>query len=195
MPQRDHSAESEIILAVLDGDTDQFGVLAERYGPALFRFADGRLGNQSLAEEATQEALLSAFKSLHTYDSRYSFRTWLWTILLNQCKRQYRRQQVSDRTEADVLANQHVSAEPSPEQQAIQNEYRVQLNRLLDQLPPTQADALRLRFFGDLTFQEIADAMQCSLGTAKNRVKAGLQKISYELADFQPIVNQARSKS
>ena len=53
-----------------------------------------------------------------------------------------------------------------------------QLEAILDQLSEVQADALRLRFFGGLRFQEIADLMQCSLNTAKSRVKCGLTRMA-----------------
>ena len=49
------------------------------------------MGRDDWAEDVVQETFLCVFKSLHTYDSRYSFRTWLWTILLNQCRRQLKR--------------------------------------------------------------------------------------------------------
>jgi RNA polymerase sigma-70 factor (ECF subfamily) len=55
------------------------------------------------------------------------------------------------------------------------------LNALLDQLPEKQADALRLRFFGGLKFREIAAAMNCSLSTAKNRVRWGLTEMAEQL--------------
>jgi RNA polymerase sigma-70 factor (ECF subfamily) len=57
-----------------------------------------------------------------------------------------------------------------------------QLNRELAGLPPEQADALRLRFFGGLKFQEIADVQQCSLTSAKNRVRWGLLKMANRLS-------------
>ena len=66
------------------------------------------------------------------------------------------------------------SRDPAPHQGAHNEE----LESLLARLPEAQADALRLRFFGELKFQEIADAMGCSLATAKNRVRWGLTTLS-----------------
>ena len=68
---------------------------------------------------------------------------------------------------------------------AIHNERRALLEELLNKIPEVQATALRLRFFGGLKFQEIADAMQCSLSSAKNRVKIGLEKLSQLIDDAE----------
>jgi RNA polymerase sigma-70 factor (ECF subfamily) len=70
------------------------------------------------------------------------------------------------------------SNDATPDARLLAEERARQLEELLRQLPATQADALRLRFFGDLKFQEIADTMQCSLSAAKQRVRLGLQRMS-----------------
>ena len=70
------------------------------------------------------------------------------------------------------------SAEAAPEQHLLAQERAERVKSLLAELPETQADALRLRFFGGLKFQEIADTMRCSLATAKNRVRWGLLRLS-----------------
>src|SRR5262245_28549231 len=82
-----HPSDGPLIAAALAGEEGAFAQLARRYQLPLFHAARSRLGDVQLAEDAVQEALLCAFRWLHTYDSRYSFRTWLWTILLNQCTR------------------------------------------------------------------------------------------------------------
>lgn len=168
------------------GKTDQFAELVRRYRPALVRVARGRLGRGDWAEEAVQETFLSAFKSAHTYDERFSFRTWLWTILLNQCRTQLKRRGRNHVLAwTDAGAGQSLSLDdaphdqlPSPASLLISRERTELIERLLARLPEKEADALRLRFFGELKFQEIADAVSCSLATAKNRVKSGLLKLA-----------------
>lgn len=181
------SSDAAVIQQVLYGRTDQFNELVSRYQTALFRLAYTKLGDIALAEDVVQETFLAAFKSLHTYDSHYSFRTWLWTILLNQCRRQGQRQRKRAerelRQDADTMAQAHSSDDPSPSSQLIRKEQAERLSALLGQLPTVQADALRLRFFGQLKFKEIADVMACSLSSAKGRVKTGLDKISSWLTD------------
>ena len=180
--------DSALIAAVLAGQTEQFGELARRYRAGLWRAAKSRLGDNDKADDAVQEALLNAYKWLASYDSRYSFRTWLWTILLNQCRRvlgkaaKRREQQASDTPTSPALA-ELVGREACPHESALIQVRAEVLERLLDQLPESQADALRLRFFGDLKFQEIADVLQCSVGTAKNRVRAGLLQLARWLGE------------
>jgi RNA polymerase sigma-70 factor (ECF subfamily) len=131
-----------------------------------------------------QEAFLSAFKSARTFDERFGFRTWLWTILLNQCRTMLKRRgrsQVVAWTDAGEGAGPPESPDaqlPSPAAALLSRERTELVERLLGRLKEKEADALRLRFFGGLKFQEIADAVGCSLATAKNRVKSGLVKMA-----------------
>lgn len=186
MPLPPGPSDGEIVAAVLAGQTEQFSVLVQRYERALLQVALSRLGRRDWAEDAVQEAFLWAFRSLHTYDSQFSFRTWLWTILLNQCRRQYARHaRAAERTPAGDPAASGIAetdhpTEPTPGPAAalLMKERREELERRLAQLPEMQADALRLRFFAGLKFPEIAAAMGCSLNSAKMRVKTGLLKLA-----------------
>jgi RNA polymerase sigma-70 factor (ECF subfamily) len=171
------------------GRTERFDELIDRYQAALARVAEGRLGRRDWAEEAVQETFLAAFKSRHTFDTSCHFRTWLWTILLNQCRAQWRARlrqpQIESWTDAarGTSSNAPTMAEgvadlQPPFAELVVRERRERLEQLLDRLPEAQAGALRLRFFGGLKFQEIADAMSCSLPTAKNRVRWGLLRLA-----------------
>lgn len=172
--------DGECIAAVLAGSSERFSVLVARYEQPLLQAAHSRLGRRDLAEDAVQETFLCAYRWLAGYDSRYSFRTWLWTILLNQCRSRYRklqRQPTTGALPAERLRHE-ASPERSPPERLLEKEQAQRLGRLLDKLPETQADALRLRFFGGLKFQEIADCEGCSLSGAKSRVRIGMEKLS-----------------
>ncbi|MCA9201766.1 MAG: RNA polymerase sigma factor, partial [Planctomycetales bacterium] len=80
-------SDGTLIAEVLTGRRERFAVLVDRYQAPLIRVARSRLGRHDWAEDVVQETFLCAFKSLASYNSQYSFRTWLWTILLNQCRR------------------------------------------------------------------------------------------------------------
>ena len=170
------SPDGLLIAAALAGEGEAFAHLVRRYQPALLRAAMSRLARTQWAEEAVQETFLCAHRWLDTYDSRFSFRTWLWRILLNQCSRVAQREQRQPATE--VAACEPLCPGPSPLEQLLAREDSQRLHALLSRLPEAQADALRLRFFGELTFPEIAAAMQISEPGAKHRVKAGLLKLS-----------------
>jgi RNA polymerase sigma-70 factor (ECF subfamily) len=191
-----------LIAAALAGDESAFALLAQRYQPALLRAAISRLGRRELAEEAVQEALLCAHRWLQTYDSRFSCRTWLWTILLNQCTRQARREARHRLEEpqhpllAEPGLRRNETQSGSPLDRLLARESADRLHALLADLPESQADALRLRFFGGLTFPEIAAAMACSEAGAKNRVKTGLIKLAQWLrAEESPHCRAERTMS
>src|SRR5262245_37679904 len=172
-----------LIAAALADEEEAFSALVRRYEGPLLRAASSRLGRREIAEEAVQETFLCAHRWLTTYDSRFSFRTWLWTILLNQCSRLAKREA---RHSIPAAACSRDALE-SPLSQLLARESAEHVHELLARLPDMQADALRLRFFGGLTFPEIAAAMQCSEAGAKYRVKTGLLKLGEWLrGDKQP---------
>ncbi len=187
MPLDAQSPDGMLIAAVLAGEREAFAHLVTRYEGSLLKAAISRLGQRALAEDVVQETFLSALKWLATYDSRYSFRTWLWTILLNQCSRQGKREarhnHAGDLADGKLAAcrSAAASSERSPLDVVLAREDGRLVHELLARLPEAQADALRLRFFGGLTFPEIAAAMQCSEPGAKHRVKTGLLTLAKSL--------------
>jgi len=189
--------DEQLFTQVQQGDAEAFRVLVARHQRAMLRVAISRLGRADWAEEALQETWLAAFRSAHTFRPQFALRTWLWTILLNECKRIGKRhadRQAFAAGAADSPAEslELPAAEPSPVAQAIANERRRMLDRALSRLPQNEADALRLRFFGGMTFAEISETMGGTLLTAKNRVKRGLMR----LAELQQIrVLDVRSRN
>lgn len=179
--------DGTLVAAVLAGETERFAVLVSRYEGPLLRVAQSRLGRRDWAEDVVQETFLCAFKWLQSYDSQYSFRTWLWTILLNQCNRHHQKRTrvplISTWSDgAPAVSSEEpptlTSREATPASSLLAKERAQLLEGLLSRLPEPQGDALRLRFFGGLKFHEIAEAMGCSLSCAKNRVRVGLAKMS-----------------
>lgn len=174
-----------LMLRVQAGEVDCFAELVARYRRPLLRVAESRLRRADWAEEAVQEAFLAAFRSRETFDAARSFRTWLWTILLNQCRALGQRHDKSgqvtcwtDNAEVASIDGAVCCDRPSPLGELLARERADLLEQLLTRLSAAQADALRLRFFGEMKFQEIADTLGCSLLTAKNRVKWGLLRLA-----------------
>jgi len=184
-----------IVDSVLSGETDRFEVIVRRYRAALLRLATSRVGRLDWAEEVLQETFFSAFRSLHTYDSKYSFRTWLWTILINQCHRHHTKQARYRAVNTESTNAKHgssfldsiASGERDPVDCMMDREQQMELEAWLAVLPETQAEAIRLRFLGEFKYQEIADVMKCGLSTAKFRVKTGLRAIGNSMASVKPM--------
>lgn len=175
--------DADIMAAVRQGRTELFDRLVERYRPRLLRFAVSKLGDVQSAEDAVQETLLAAFTARDSYNPQFAFSTWLWTILLNVCRRTWRMRKrpglTSGVTGEPVTTETGLTALLDAERQQL-------LARVLEELPEAEADALRLRFFGGLKFDEIASAMDSSVSGAKRRVKRGLQRMSERLRDRPP---------
>ena len=194
MAQFDANApDGMLIAAALAGEGEAFALLVARYQTALLNAARSRMGQRELAEEVVQETFLCAHRWLGTYDSQFSFRTWLWTILLNQCARQAKREARSQ------VKGQKTGIRSQPADRPLDlllsRETSERLQELLSQLPLMQADALRLRFFGGLTFPEIAVAMGCSEAGAKHRVKHGLLKLGRWMKHPSDIARPALNES
>ncbi len=178
--------DADIMEQVRQGRTELFDQLVERYRDRLLRFAAGKLGDRTRAEDVVQETFLAVFAARHTYNPQFAFSTWIWTILLNLCRREWR----GRRREAGRLwSNAPARGREAPHRVGaftsetglsalLQMEQQEFLHALLEELPEAEADALRLRFFGGLKFEEIAQAMQSSLSGAKVRVKKGLQRLA-----------------
>jgi RNA polymerase sigma-70 factor (ECF subfamily) len=181
----------QIMRLVQAGQVELFDVLVQRYRGPLLNVAWSKLGDAAWAEDAVQETFLAAFASRATYNPKFAFRTWVWTILLNLCRRQWQRRESRPREESlSGPSGERVGyREPATHDTALsivlRTERREQIHRMLARLPEPQADALRLRFFGGLQFAEIALAMGSSLGAAKQRVKNGLAALADQVRDHE----------
>lgn len=171
--------DAMLVAETLAGRQEAFAEIVRRYQRPLQAAARSRVRTGSIADELVQEAFLAAFRSLRTYDSRFSFRTWLWTILLNLCRRHLARAEQRQPPPGPEIEPTVDSA--GPLESLLAKERAERVATWLEALPAVQGDALRLRFFGQLKFQEVADALGCSISAAKNRVRAGLEAISDQL--------------
>ena len=167
--------DQELMLQVQAGEHAPFAELVDRFRPRLLRFAQSSLRDRQLAEDVVQETFLAVFQSRQTYNPTFAVSTWVWTILLNLVRRT--RDRLAKRQFREAAS---IEVRPTP---ACSHpaEDREQLDHWLSLIPEAEADALRLRFFGELSFDEIAVSMESSVSGAKLRVRNGLERLS-ELA-------------
>lgn len=180
--------DSEIMQRVQAGQVDLFDLLVRRYRSVLTNVAYSKLGDGAWAEDVVQETFLAAFAARATYNPQFAVRTWLWTILLNLCRRQWKRRESRPRErqwsishEDDTGSYNEPVTHDTALAQILRTERSAAVHQLLCRLPESRADALRLRFFGGLQFAEIALAMGSSVGAAKQRVKFGLAELAEQL--------------
>jgi RNA polymerase sigma-70 factor (ECF subfamily) len=172
----------DLIERVLAGDDAAARKLHDTHYPAALRLAYMLLHNRQDAEDATQEAFIYAFEHLDRYDARRSaFATWLNIIVTSRCRDLQRRRtkwfSLQKLTEAGF--------EPEDETPDHQPDVALELQEAqrtmweaLKQVPPKSRQALILRYFGGLSYPEMAQALGCPVSTAKSRVVYGHQALA-----------------
>jgi RNA polymerase sigma-70 factor (ECF subfamily) len=171
-------------------DDDPFGAVLSRYSPALYRIAFRKLGNAQDAEDALQDALLSAFKNMHQFRGDAQFSTWLGSIVVNSARMQLRRRLRYNLVSLDqndenleegrpVWAERLEDSSPDPEETLRQTQARESLERVLEMLPARLQEAFRLCVLEGLTTTEAATAVGVPEGTLKARVfRARMQVVA-----------------
>lgn len=175
--------DADLLNAVNRGDSAAFAEIVDRFRPRLVRFAVRSTGDISLAEDLVQDTFAAIHAASASYDPRFAVSTWIWTILLNLCRRHRRGQRSRDRLHSGWAAEASLRQQPvdTALDELVRDEQSQRLRQHLSRLPAAQADALRLRFFAELSFDEIAAAMNSSVSGAKIRVRKGLTALAEQL--------------
>jgi RNA polymerase sigma-70 factor (ECF subfamily) len=165
------------IRRALAGDQQAFACLVEAYQTAVYNLAYRMLGNAVEAEDAAQEAFLKAYTRLNTYDSAKKFSSWLLAITSHHCIDRLRRRRFA--LSLDELPPwRWLSDSSRPEEIVVRGEERDEIHQLLDQLPPHYRATVILHYWYDLSYQEIAEAME----TTESAVKSTLYRARRKLA-------------
>jgi RNA polymerase sigma-70 factor (ECF subfamily) len=172
---RSPDTDDDLIHRAQLGDIAAFRLLAVRYQSFLLGCAYSRCRNRDLADDLAQETLIAAWRSLHRFDGRCRFSTWLFGILRNCNLKQVakRGQSGLDDSSLDVVP----AATSSPAQVAEQADDARQLREAVAMLPEEHRLVIELRFFAGASLEEIAAELNCPLGTVKSRLHHGLEKL------------------
>jgi RNA polymerase sigma-70 factor (ECF subfamily) len=152
----------------------------ERYSDLLYGTAYLMLRNRGHAEDAVQEAFVSAWRGIDTFRPEAELRPWLLRILVNHVL-QRRRHKVLGLVTLPEFGLEIADSTPGPELSAERNWERRELSRALSKLPAKYARPLILRFFSELSQAEVALALQIPEGTVKSRLHRALQELHREL--------------
>jgi RNA polymerase sigma-70 factor, ECF subfamily len=167
--------DAAAIRRCLDGDTAAFEQLVGRYEHVLVRVALRMLGNPEDARDATQTAFVKAFEQLHRYDPAFRFFSWIYRILANECLNQRR----SRRPQVEMNEEFAATGGPFEALEADERKRRVQA-ALLD-LAPSYREVVVLRHFADLSYEEIAAALNIPAKTVKSRLHTARQQLGARL--------------
>ncbi|MDP3703533.1 MAG: RNA polymerase sigma factor [Candidatus Omnitrophota bacterium] len=182
------SVDDQTIQAVLDGDADRFAELVDRYQEQTLKLAFSLLGNYEDAKDASQEAFVSAYRSLRRFRGGAKFSTWLFRMVVNVCKDVYKRRARLPVVVAGVGEPRRRRGEPdpdvdgaglfvdvedpaaSPSDQLANRELGHRLSAAITGLPMKQRTAFLLHHVHGLPLAEVASVMHCRLGTVKSHI-------------------------
>jgi RNA polymerase sigma-70 factor (ECF subfamily) len=178
--------DEELMAAVNRKDPAAFEALYDRHGGAAYSLSYRITGDRTLAEDTTQEAFLSMWRSNARYDRvRGSVRSWVLSVVRNRAidalRRGGSRPPSLDHDDEAVL-----EARPAAERtetEAIRRETAGELRGALEALPTEQSKVIELAYFGGFSHREISEIVGEPLGTVKGRMRLGLEKIRVELAE------------
>jgi len=179
--------DDELVARSMGGDAESFNQLILRWERPIYALAYRVIGREEDARDVCQETFLRAFRALPGFKGQAKFSSWLYRIALNLCRDWIRRQrrapvmQMPEGVDPGELA-----AERGPVESIEELVARRQLTGVVEQamalLPEEQRTAIILKEYHGLTFQEIADLLDCPLSTVKTRLYQGLTVLRKQLA-------------
>ena len=178
-------ADEEMMQLVQVGDPRAFELLYDRHGGAAFSLAYRMVGNRTSAEDVTQEAFLSIWRSRLRYDqARGSVRTWVLGIVHNRAIDALRRSVAHDRRREtmDGVEERFESRDRTDVEAARREEAR-SVRSALATLPEDQRRTIELAYFGGFSHSQIAELLDEPVGTVKGRMRLGLEKLRRQLAE------------
>jgi RNA polymerase sigma-70 factor, ECF subfamily len=169
---------TEVIPRAKAGDAEAWGELYRQYAGAIFRFCRRALPTREDAEDATMEIFVKVREKLNQYDSERPFTAWLYRVAANHCWDLLRRRKIRQDKETEDLENLPLE-HPDPDQleQLIEKRTSEEVRKALDKLAPRARMALVLRYYSDMSYDEIADA----LGVRRAFVGVVLLRARHEL--------------
>jgi RNA polymerase sigma-70 factor (ECF subfamily) len=170
--------DRQAVVAALQGDQTAFADLVTRYQSAVFNMAYRMLGDPTEAEDAAQEVFVRAWNQLHTFQLERRFSTWLLSIASHYCIDVLRRRKPT--APLDDVALYKESTDPQPDEIALQGEQSRTVKELLNALPDKYRSVTVLRYYNDLSYDEIARAT----GLTESAVKTQLHRARRMLADL-----------
>jgi RNA polymerase sigma-70 factor, ECF subfamily len=200
-PASGHLDERAIVAAVLAGDRDAFRRLVERESAAVIRACHRILGDHAEAEDAAQEAFVTAYRSLATWRSDGPFGAWLTRIAVRIALRQAGRRRTV--TWRDPVSGSSGDAAPSAADRAVdrasvtaaawtdpailtmRSERTTEIRHAVTALPEPYREVVALRFFGEASLDEIARQTGRPLGTVKTHLHRGLARLRAQMDGFE----------
>jgi RNA polymerase sigma-70 factor (ECF subfamily) len=174
----DRQEEQDVIAQVRRGERAAFAALVDAYAKPIFNLAFRMTGNRQDADDLAQETFLRAYRKLKRFDPEKKFFTWLYTIALNIIRNHLKS---SPERTARIAEMAHPPSDPvdpaNPEGLFLDREKAQLLEICLQKLPSELKEAVVLRYYQDLSFDEIATITDASVSAVKMRAYRGLERL------------------
>jgi RNA polymerase sigma-70 factor (ECF subfamily) len=174
---------SDLIARCRSGDPEALETLVHEHQAAVYRLCLSVLHDPGDAEDATQESFIAAINALDKYRGDSQFRTWLFAIALNSSRAHLRQRGRQGRLESTLIENTDWSSGsmPSPEREMMQTESSQALWLAINQLDEKHRLPIILRYYHEMSTQEIAEILNVNVGTIHSRLNNARTRLGGEL--------------
>lgn len=185
-----HTSEDQNLIARFkEGDTSAFGDIVQKHQDKIFNLCRHMLGNAQDAEDAAQDVFLKAFQALPKFQPDASLYTWLYRIATNTCI-DYKRKPIweslfGSSEEGEKLVHDQASDAPSPEKLYQSKQIDYALKESLARLSPKLRAIIILKEIEELSYEEIADYLDISMGTVKSRISRAREELQELMKKFR----------
>ena len=185
-PERDE--DFLIVQRVQAGDKKAYNLLVAKYQRRVARLLTRMVKNQEDIDDVVQDTFIKAYRAIGNFRGESAFYTWIYRIAINTAKNHLvsrnRRSGSHDIDIADAELYGHteqLSDNATPEAQALTEEIKQKVGEAIHKLPPDLRQAITLRELEGLSYEEIADAMDCPIGTVRSRIFRAREAIDKKL--------------
>jgi RNA polymerase sigma-70 factor (ECF subfamily) len=184
----ERSIDQKLVVRVQKGDKTAFDLLARKYQHKIAKLIARYVRDRREVEDVTQEALIKAYRAIGGFRGESAFYTWLYRIAINTAKNylesQGRRPPGSD-VEIDgaelIDSGESLRDQATPERQMLTDEIATTVHRVIEHLPEDLRTAITLRELEGMSYEEIAEVMDCPIGTVRSRIFRAREAIDQEL--------------
>ncbi|MDA1339221.1 MAG: RNA polymerase sigma factor RpoE [Proteobacteria bacterium] len=195
-PER--AIDQALVEKAQQGDKQAFGILVEKYHKKLFRLLSRMVRDQSEIEDIVQDSFIKAYRAINNFRGDSAFYTWLYRIGINTAKNHLvslgKRPKAMDEVEIEDIENFEGGYEmrnlDTPESLLMNQEIVAAVSETIDTLPEELKEAISLREMDGLSYEEIAEIMQCPIGTVRSRIFRAREAIAEKLKPLIEVSNK-----